>query len=269
MEGCERPPVAHLLGCNGPVGHTGAVTPDNAAARDRSSPGQRTAPDLPADVVHYGPDIGTEADFKLVGNVDGKRVLELGCGDGRRSIAFARRGANAIGVEASTARLAEAKRLVEREGVKVELRHGDLADLAFVRADTMDVVFSAYAFGDVGDLDRVFRQVHRVLKTGHPLVFSLPHPAYDLIDDRADPDLLIRRSYFDRSLLHHSVDGVETTTFHHTVSGLFTSLQRANFLVDTILEPEPRTDGAHSEDWRPAFAYVPRTLIMRARKQGI
>lgn len=242
---------------------------DNAAAWDRHAAAYQAGAQLPTDVVHYGPDIGTEAVFRLCGNVEGKRVLELGCGGAQCSIAFARQGANAIGVDISSEQLAFARRLVAREGVKVELRHGDLADLAFVRADTMDLVFSAYAFGYVEDLDRVFRQVHRVLKPEHPLVFSLPHPAYDMIDDDADPDLLIRRSYFDRAPIEYERAGVAFTDYRHTIGDLFTSLSRANFRVDTILEPQPLADAPRSQHWRPTFTSVPRTLIIRARKEGI
>jgi SAM-dependent methyltransferase len=245
------------------------VPTDNAAAWDRHADAYQAGAKLPTDVAHYGPDIATEATLRLCGNVAGKRVLELGCGGAQCSIAFARQGANAIGVDFSAAQLAFARRLVAREGVKVELRHGDLADLAFVRADTMDLVFSAYAFGFVDDLDRVFRQVHRVLKQEHPLVFSLPHPAYDMIDDDADPALLIRRSYFDRTPIDYEWNGVEFTDYRHTISDLFTSLTRANFRVDTLLEPEPLPGGQRSQHWRPTFSHVPRTLIIRARKQGI
>ena len=242
---------------------------DNAAAWDRHAAAYQAGAHLPTDVAHYGPDIGTEAQFRLCGNVEGKRVLELGCGGAQCSIAFARQGAHAIGVDISGEQLAFARRLVAREGVKVDLRHGDLADLAFVRADTMDLVFSAYAFGFIEDLDRVFRQVHRVLKPEHPVVFSLPHPAYDMIDDDAEPALLIRRSYFDRTPIEYERDGVRFTDYRHTISDLFASLTRANFRVDTILEPEPLPDLPHSQHWRPTYTHVPRTLIMRARKQGI
>ena len=246
-----------------------AVPTDNAAAWDRHAAAYQAGAQLPTDVVHYGPDIGTEAHFRLCGNVEGKRVLELGCGGAQCSIAFARQGANAIGVDFSNEQLAFARRLVAREGVKVELRHGDLADLAFVRADTMDLVFSAYAFGYVEDLDRVFRQVHRVLKPEHPLVFSLPHPAYDMIDDDADPALLIRRSYFDRAPIDYEWNGVEFTDYRHTISDLFASLSRANFRIDTLLEPEPLPGIPRSQHWRPTYDSVPRTIVIRARKQGI
>ena len=242
---------------------------DNAAAWDRHAAAYQEGAQLPTDVAHYGPDIGTEAHFRLCGNVEGKRVLELGCGGAQSSIAFARKGANAIGVDISNEQLAFARRLVAREGVKVELRHGDLADLAFVRADTMDLVFSAYAFGFIEDLDRVFRQVHRVLKPEHPLVFSLPHPAYDMIDDDADPPLLIRRSYFDRTPIEYERGGVQFTDYRHTISDLFASLSRANFRIDTLLEPEPTPAVPRSQHWRPTFESVPRTLIIRARKQGL
>jgi len=245
------------------------VPTDNAAAWDRHSAGYQKGARLSTDVAHYGPDIGTEADFRLLGNLEGKRVLELGCGGAQCSIAFAKQGAHAIGVDFSAEQLAFAKRLCDREGVKVELHHGDLADLAFVRADGIDAVFSAYAFGFVEDLNRVFRQVHRVLKTEAPLVFSVPHPAYDMIDDESDEPLLVRRSYFEHEPIDYELDGIHFTDYHHTVSDLFTGLTRANFRVDTVLEPEPDSKGPHSWFWREPFRSVPRTLIIRARKEGI
>jgi SAM-dependent methyltransferase len=245
------------------------VPTDNAAAWDRHSASYQAGAQLPTDVAHYGPDIGNETDFRLLGDVKGKRVLELGCGGAQCSIAFAKQGATAIGIDFSAEQLAFARRLCEREEVKVELRQGDLADLAFLRADSIDLVFSAYAFGYVDDLNRVFRQVHRVLKVGAPLVFSLPHPSYDMIDDD-DPvaPLLVRRSYFDHSPIDYEWNGVAFTDYHHTISEIYTSLHRASYRVDTMLEPEPAPGGPRSQHWRDAFRYVPRTLIIRARKEG-
>lgn len=241
---------------------------DNAAAWDRHSAAYQAGAALPTDVAHYGPDIGTERDFRLLGNLDGKRVLELGCGGAQCSIAFAKQGAIAIGVDFSAEQLAFGKRLCDREGVRVELHHGDLADLAFVRADSIDLVFSAYAFGYVEDLNRVFRQVHRVLKTNAPLVFSLAHPAYNMIDDDADQPLLVRRSYFDRSPRDYEWEGIAFTDYHHTVAELFNGLHRTGFRIDVVIEPEPNAAGPRSMFWRDAFRYVPRTLIIRARKEG-
>jgi SAM-dependent methyltransferase len=245
------------------------VPTDNAAAWDRHSAAYQAGANLPTDVAHYGPDIATENDLRLLGDVKGKRVLELGCGGAQCSIAFAKQGAVAIGVDFSTEQLAFARRLCERENVKVELHEGDLADLAFVGAESIDLVFSAYAFGYVEDLNRVFRQVHRVLRVGAPLVFSLPHPAYDMIDDD-DPDqpLLIRRSYYDRSPIEYDHNGVAFTDYHHTIADLFTALTRASYRVDQILEPDPLPTGPRSPHWREAFRYVPRTVIFRARKEG-
>lgn len=242
---------------------------DNAAAWDRHSAVYQAGAKLPTDVAHYGPDIPTEAEFKLLGDLKGKRVLELGCGGAQCSIAFVKQGATAIGVDFSGEQLSFARRLCEREGVKVELRQGDLADLAFLRAESIDLAFSAYAFGYVDDLSRVFRQVHRVLKLNAALVFSLPHPAYDMIDDD-DPyePRKIRRSYFDRSPIEYEWNGIPFTDYHHTISDLFMALQRSSYRVDTILEPEPTPSGPRSQHWRDTFQWVPRTLIVRARKEG-
>jgi SAM-dependent methyltransferase len=244
------------------------VPTDNAAAWDRHAAAYQEGAKLPTDVAHYGPDIPTETDLRMLGDLKGKRVLELGCGGAQCSIAFVKQGATAIGVDFSAEQLAFARRLCEREEVRVELREGDLADLAFLRADSIDLVFSAYAFGYVEDLNRVFRQVHRVLKVGAPLVFSVPHPAYDMIDDEAEEPLLIRRSYFDRTPIDYQSSGIAFTDYHHTISDLYMSLHRASYRVDLILEPQPVPAGPRSMFWREPFAKVPRTLIIRARKEG-
>jgi SAM-dependent methyltransferase len=222
--------------------------------------------DLSLDVVVYGPDVANEADLRLLGRLDGKRVLELGCGGGPAAVAMARQGAKVIAVDSSTDQISHARRLSDREEVTVEWHQGDLADLAFVRADTVDVVLSVYALGTVGDLDRVFRQVHRVLRPDGPFVISLPHPAWRATA-AGDPPTW-RHAYWDRTPRPWT-DGGETGADHPlTIADLFGSLTRANFRVDTVLEPEPVAGPPRSTWWQPAMAQIPSTLIVRARKVG-
>jgi SAM-dependent methyltransferase len=224
--------------------------------------------DLSLDVVHYGPDIPTEADLRLLGPLDGKRVLELGCGGGPMTVAMAKQGARVIAVDESAAQVIQARRLAEREDVKVELHQGDLADLAFVRADTIDAAVSVYSLGTVADLDRVFRQVHRVLRPEAPLVVSLPHPAFRAIDRSGVPPVL-QHPYFDRAPRSWSIGDDAGNDYPLTISDLFTSLTRANFRVDAVLEPEPAKAGHRSAYWTEVMRWVPATLVVRARKQGI
>lgn len=239
---------------------------NDLTAWNRLPPDEVGRDELPpvGDFVQYGPDIADDSSLRLLGDLSGKRMLELGCGWGHNLVAVARQGGHAIGLDSSQEQLSAARRVAEREGVRVELHQGDLADLAFMRGESVDLVLSPWSLAGVADLDRVFRQVHRVLHQGAPLVFSMPHPAFDLIhgEDPLQP-LLIRRSYFDRSPL------TAGRGFHHTFSDLFTSLSRAKFRVDTVLEPEPLPESPRSRYWRDTFHWVPRTLLIRARKEGV
>lgn len=225
--------------------------------------------DLPLDRVVYGPDIADETDLRLLGDLGAKRVLQLGSGDGHTTVALHRLGARVILVEPSATRLESARRLFDRHEVRIETHHGDLADLAGVRADSIDLAVSVYALAGVDDLPRVFRQVHRVLRPELPLVFSLPHPAFAMIDPTADEPLRVRRSYWDESPRPWLAGGHEGTDHSHTIAQLFTGLSRSNFRVDTLLEPEPPSQGARSALWSDTMRWVPSTLVVRARKQGI
>jgi ubiquinone/menaquinone biosynthesis C-methylase UbiE len=181
---------------------------------------------------------------------------------------MAKQGAKVIAVSDETDLAARTRDAAEREEAKVEVHQSDLAEIPFVRADSIDAVVSIYALASVSDLDRVFRQAHRVLKTDQPLVLTIPHPAASMFDPTSKEPLRLRRSYFEqrpRQWTHRGRVGLEHT---HTVSSIFTSLTRANFRVDTLLEPEPPAGAPRSPYWTELADWVPTTLLIRARKQG-
>lgn len=225
--------------------------------------------DLPLDRIVYGPDVADEPQLRLLGDLQGKRVLQLGSGGGHTTVALHRLGARVIVVEPSEERLAVARRLFEREDLRIEIVAGDLADLAGVRADSIDLALSIYALAGVDDLPRVFRQVHRVLRPDLAFVFSIPHPAFAMIDPTADDPLRIRRSYWDESPRAWRAGEHAGTDHSHTIAQLFTGLTRSNFRVDTLHEPEPASQGARSALWSETMRWVPSTLVVRARKLGL
>ncbi len=76
--------------------------------------------------------IGERFRFALqaVGTVDGKRILDVGCGSGRYCVEFAARGeAEVVGVDLAQGMLTIAERLAARRGVE--------SRCAFVRADVL------------------------------------------------------------------------------------------------------------------------------------
>jgi SAM-dependent methyltransferase len=235
---------------------------DRVAARDRSD-------GVATDVVSYAPGGPTEADLRLLGDVNGKRVLDIGTGIGANAVALARQGAHVIAIDRSDAQLAAARKLATATEVRVEWHECDAADLAFLRADSIDVALAAGVAGEVEDLDRLLRQVHRVLRPGAPFVFSYDHPmALAVGREGAAPGALplgaleVRRSYFDTQPVVTEYEGERIRVWPHTIADVFSSLHRAGYRVEQLLEPEPLAES----DPGPS---VPRVVVWRARKEGV
>lgn len=196
----------------------------------------------------------TDQELRLLGDLRGKRILDLGSGAGGPAVAFAQLGAIVIALDTTDERLARARAHAEEAEVKVEWRTGDLADLAFLRAESIDAAFSGGAVAEVDDASRLFRQVQRVLKPSAPFVFSFDHPLALCIDDAG----VVSRSYFDPGPIDVDRDGEHARIHVRDIGQVFTELGRAGFRVDTILEPRPATPGAR----------LPESIVWRARKEG-
>ena len=240
----------------------------NSQAWDRVARRERADAGPPTDDVTYGAGLPSEAELRLLGDVSQRRVLELGCGTGQAAIALARQGASVIAVDGSAEQLGVARQRAERAEVRIEWRLADLADLAFLGADSIDLAVSTDALGEVDDLARLFRQVQRVLRPNAAFVFSHAHPlALVTSQDRPGPGtvpraapITIARPLCDPSPLVVERAGESITLYPRTLADELTALHRAGFRVDVLLEPQPTDDDR---------ALVPAGVIWRARKQGI
>ena len=222
-------------------------------------------PGLP---LQLGPGCDPDLSQRLIGHVEGRKVLLLGAGTGSDAIALATAGARVIVVETSEDRLAEARAATEEADVKIEFHHGDFADIAFVRQDQIDLALSIYALSALEDLGRVFRQVHRVLRSDAPLLFSLPHPSTRTHTIEGPSPRMVRTD-FDGTIGHWSVDDLEGEILPHRIGDVFTTLTRSNFRVDTLLEPTALESAAPGGHWSPLGEWMPLTVIFRGRKLGV
>jgi SAM-dependent methyltransferase len=199
---------------------------------------------------------------RLLGDVARKRVLELGCGDGTRAVELARAGATVITMDPDPDAVLGARARAEAAEVRIEAHTGDLADLAFLRGDSVDVAFAEGSLAALADLGRVLRQVQRVLRAGAWFAFSLPHPFTACVTTEPEPDgaLPLARPYVDRSYFDDDVPH-GAAEHPHRIADVFAQLGRVGFRVDTLLEPEPPARAA-------GRALLPATVVWRARKVG-
>lgn len=112
-----------------------------------------------------------EDELRILGDVGGRDVLELGCGAAQWAIALARRGARVTGLDNSAAQLEHARRNVHEAGVEVELVHASAETLPFGDA-AFDIVFCDYGAMLFGDPYLTVPEVARVLRAGGTFAFS-------------------------------------------------------------------------------------------------
>ena len=228
---------------------------------------------IPVD-VHYGPGSPNEDELKLLGDLEGKRVLELGCGGGQCTVAFALRGARATGLDFAEGQLAFARRLAAEHGVEAEFLQHDISDLSPFAAASHDIVFSAFALMYLEDRPKVFREVARVLKPGGVFAFSLDHPVFRKFDLET---LAMVESYNETGPAVDDLGELGTTTmFRYRVSDLFNALVDAGLVVERLVEPDSRVRYACDPWFGRWGVYLPEvldllppTLIFKAVKPAV
>lgn len=95
------------------------------------------------------------------------RILDLGCGGGATAWYLAREGFDCWGVDGSPSAIRQCEELLRRDGLSAQLRVEDFAKLSFADA-SFDAVYdlNSIQHNRFEDIQRVYREVFRVLKPG-------------------------------------------------------------------------------------------------------
>lgn len=196
---------------------------------------------------------GTEGNFydkylvipsmlRLLGEVDGLRVLDLGCGTGVFAREIARRGATVFGMDLTEKMLAKAVELEQAEPLGIDYRLGDASEVDEFEDASFDRVTCNMALMNVEHYAQAIGHAYRVLKPGGRLAFSIYHPCFSTPEsgwvknpgagDENQPARFWRVDYyFDRR--------PSDAWFHRTLGDYVKAVLSAGFTIEAIDEPEP------------------------------
>jgi SAM-dependent methyltransferase len=108
-----------------------------------------------------------------LGDLTGRDVLDLGCGDGTTAIPAARKGANVLGVDIARNLVEAGNRRAAEEGLdNVRFVQGDARNLVGIADDSFDLVVSMFGAMFAPDPLDVAREMVRVARPGGRIVMG-------------------------------------------------------------------------------------------------
>lgn len=180
--------------------------------------------------------------LKLLDVVKGKKVLELGCGNGFWLRLLTAKGARCTGIDKSKEQIAAAK----KENGKIKYDVMNATALTF-KANSFDAILLEKVFLEIPSLRtirKIMKEAHRVAKKGGIVLVSDLHP---IAPNCNLPNVLPSKEYFyfksgtPIQIISKRIDGKETiyTDYHWTFEDLASAITDAGFKIITITEPRP------------------------------
>jgi ubiquinone/menaquinone biosynthesis C-methylase UbiE len=119
--------------------------------------------------------------IKTVKNIKGKSLLDIGCGAGVHIKAYSKKGAKCFGMDISKTMIDLAK----KNNPKVEFKVGTVTKLPY-KSNSFDVATCSLCLDYIGDLNKAFKEINRILKKGGMLYYSHESPVRCLREEYED-----------------------------------------------------------------------------------
>ncbi|MCR5118944.1 MAG: class I SAM-dependent methyltransferase [Lachnospiraceae bacterium] len=184
--------------------------------------------------------------FSLLPTLEGRKILDLGCGSGERCMDYINKGAAKVtGVDISEKMLAAARS--ENSDPRITYLNMAMEDIGSLD-ESYDLVISSLAFHYVEDFGGVVENVYRLLDDGGIFIFSQEHPLATCYSGKGD-----RWTRDENGVkLHVNIENycVERRTdstwfvegvqrYHRTFSTIVNTLADAGFRILKMVEPVP------------------------------
>lgn len=216
--------------------------------------------------------------FRLLGDIDGKQICDLACGEGYLSRMMAKRGGIVTAVDISSALLQQAKE--NSQGYSINFLLDNAQTVHNVADESFDVVVCNMALMDIPEIAPVFQTVNRILKPARQFLIALLHPCFET--PFSVPETISEvdeaGNYIACRVLHYNQEGFwqsggqgirgKVGAYHRKLSTYLNWLIQAGFTIDEVAEPMlPETISADSfaAQWNQK---IPRTLVISSTKTG-
>jgi SAM-dependent methyltransferase len=207
-----------------------------------------------------------ESELGALGPLEGRDVLELGCGAAQWTLALRAARVRAVGIDQSERQLAHARAAVRNDGARAPLVQGNAERLPF-RDACFDVVFCDHGAMTFACPDFTVAEAARVLRPGGLLAFCMSTPILDVCWD-TDADRLgttLRAPYFELS--EH--DDGESVAYQRPYGAWIRLFRRHALAVEDLIELRPPASATTTyeqyapHEWARSW---PAEHIWKARK---
>lgn len=246
------------------------VLSTNRAGWNRVAPSFHGSTALP----EYGPLAPTEDTLRLIDEVSGTCVLELGCGSGHSLKYLAEHGARELwGVDLSPVQIAFAEETLRAFAPRCRLFESPMEVNPGIPAGHFDLAFSIYGMGWTTDLSATLTLVAEYLRPGGSFIVSGEHPAYSCLEWDGHQYVMSKSYAVEGAQELASWKGVPIVTQRRTLSRWVMDIIRAGLRIEALVEGELNAKLAGDAHVDPGRWYsvaraqvMPTTLVIKARK---
>lgn len=208
-----------------------------------------------ADSVNLRSDIlVTNRIVDILGDIEGKTILDLGCGNGKLARKLSMKGARVVGIDITPEQIEFAKQREEKERMGIQYFVCDLTHInsLVLPIKEFDIVISAmtHLYLSEKEFVRSFSVISSYLKQGGHFIYGDIHPSRTA--EIAGRDQLIKAEL-------PTVTGkiFKTTFFSHSRESLFRSLHEAGFYIHQAYEPVPTEE--ERQQYKTLFRSIEHT----------
>lgn len=215
--------------------------------------------------------------LELLGEVGGRRVLDLGCGEGGYSRILARRGATVTGLDGSPRLVDVARKRAESEKLSIEYLARNANSMAGIESGGFDLVLATMSLMDVEDYEGSVAEIHRALRLGGQLVMSIAHPCFSppIGGWRRDSEGNLTHfgvdRYFDRGPWEAPIAAKfdkPVVQRHRPLQDFINPLVGSGFALNGFYEPVPTDEQVAKSPRFPRLRRIPFFLFMIWTKTG-